>query len=230
MKYIRIFRLLGVTLILSLVLAAIPAMPVMAANDLSLSVTSGKVGDSITVTGTNFSASSDTLEKHARIIFGKDNASVGGSIDTTVKTYKVMSSPYISATTDPNPGYFQTTITVPSSLIDGEIDADVTPGTYYIYVTLEYASGPLASISAVTTFTVSQGAMLDPLSPIQGSAGADVAVSGANFPASTALIFKVDTVVITPKSGDTQTRSSGIFLSTIIQFHRSDIFQIYISL
>ncbi len=68
MKKQKLLRYLGMIVLLTILTAVIPAAPVFAA-DVSLSVTSGKIGDSVTFTGTAFSASTDTNEKYARIIF-----------------------------------------------------------------------------------------------------------------------------------------------------------------
>ncbi|MCX7912107.1 MAG: hypothetical protein N2506_04000 [Dehalococcoidales bacterium] len=96
-------------------------------------------------------------------------------------------------------GTFSSVITVPSTASAGSHTISVTAG----------------SVTREATFTVTASAVLDPLSPSSGTAGTDVTVSGANFPASTALTFKFDTQTITPKSGDTSTRASGTFLTTI---------------
>lgn len=69
--------------------------------------------------------------------------------------------------------------------------------------------------STTATFTVTASATLDPLSPASGPAGTDVAVSGAYFTASTAIVFKFDTTQIFPKSGNVQTGSGGGFASII---------------
>jgi len=55
MKYNKIFRVLAVVIIISLLALVIPATPAAAAS-ISLSPTSGRVGTTLTVTGTGFSA------------------------------------------------------------------------------------------------------------------------------------------------------------------------------
>jgi hypothetical protein len=55
MKYMKIFRILGIALVLSLLMLAIPATPALAAS-ITLSPTSGEVGTTITVNGSGFTA------------------------------------------------------------------------------------------------------------------------------------------------------------------------------
>ncbi len=54
MEYSRILRPLGIAVLLSLLIVAIPAEPVLAAPVIGLSPASGAVGTRVTVTGTNF--------------------------------------------------------------------------------------------------------------------------------------------------------------------------------
>ncbi len=70
MKYKRILRIFGAALILSLLMAVIPAIPALAFDyTISISPTQGKIGDTIHINGSSFTPSTDTSEKHARIIF-----------------------------------------------------------------------------------------------------------------------------------------------------------------
>jgi hypothetical protein len=69
--------------------------------------------------------------------------------------------------------------------------------------------------TATATYTVTVSAALDPISPASGAPGIDVVVSGANFPSSTALVIRFETTTLTVKSGDSSTRVSGIFISTV---------------
>ncbi len=54
MKYSRIFRVLTIAVILSLLVVIIPAAPALAAPVITLSPTSGAIGAEVTITGTNF--------------------------------------------------------------------------------------------------------------------------------------------------------------------------------
>ncbi len=96
-------------------------------------------------------------------------------------------------------GSFISTIYVPASATVGAKTVSVTAGTG----------------TATATFTVTASGALDPIAPTSGPAGIDVIITGANFPASTAIQFKFDTTILTPTSGDTVTRSGGVIISTI---------------
>ncbi len=210
MKYRKISRIVGIAIILSLLLVALPASPALAAT-LSLSSTSGKIGDQITLSGTGFSTS--TSEKHCIIYLSVDSAIVGNQINTQVTRYNILADASVD-----DDGTFSETFTVPSVLNDGATSVNVQPGLYYIYATFEYFSGqPISTnIKAYTPFTVSAGPALDPLQPTSGTVGTNVMITGANFAANTAIIIKYDGATIAPQlATDTQTRSTGIFISTI---------------
>jgi hypothetical protein len=97
-------------------------------------------------------------------------------------------------------GAFVSGITIPSS---------ATAGAHSISVTASTTS------TDSETYTVTASGTLDPPSPASGPAGTDVTIIGFNFPVSTALVFKYETTVIAPKSGDTATRTGGNFISTV---------------
>jgi hypothetical protein len=96
-------------------------------------------------------------------------------------------------------GDFATVITIPSN---------ATVGTHIINVTI-------GNVTLPKTFTITATAALDPLSPDSGAPGTDVSIIGANFPANTALVFRFGNNTVTPSSGDTVTRSNGIFISYV---------------
>ena len=216
MKYKRILRIFGAALILSLLMAVLPAVPALAYDyTILLSPTQGKIGDTIHINGSSFTPSTDSSEKHAKIIFAAEQAVVGGYIDTAVNTYKIVGDTIIGYTGDSDEGDFSTTFTVPPSLTDGSTTATVTTGTYYVYVVSYSAASTSTVIKSVATFTVTPGATLDPLSPATGPAGTQVQITGANFPASATLVIQYDNTPIAITSGDTVTKSSGILISTI---------------
>jgi hypothetical protein len=218
MKKVKILKILTLAVVLSILLLMVPVLPALAIST-TLSPNSGKIGNNIDVIGDSFTAyrSIAPNEYFAEIYFAEENVIIGKSLDIDVKSYKWVaeSDLPIDATT----GDFTALFQVPSILDDYSVASyhhNVNPGsTYYVYVTI-MTNGTLSPVvRSKATFAVTASAALDPLSPATGPAGTDVTVSGANFPASTALVFKFDTTTIAPKSGDTTTRSSGIFISTI---------------
>jgi hypothetical protein len=218
MKGKRILKYFGIAVILTLLALAVPALPAFAAAIIDLSPSSGEIGRTVDISGDGFTASTSTYDRYAEIYFAADSASITvDEIATEVDTYKLVAEEPID--TD---GYFETSFTVPSSLNDGSDDETVTAGTYYIYVTLYSYNNDTGdetysyTIRGKATFTVTGSAgILDALSPTSGKAGSDVTVSGSGFTASYAITFRFDSTIIPVKSGDSSTRSSGIFISTV---------------
>jgi hypothetical protein len=223
MKYARLLKIFTIAVIASLVglavpvLPALPALPALAAASLELDPSSGTIGDTVYVTGDGLPAATDVYERYANVYFAKDSAGVNDEIDYDVNTYNLVTD-YNDIDTD---GYFEADFKVPERLTQGSSDEDVTDGTYYVYVTVTTynVNTDLESYSdtirAKATFEVTAGASLDSLSPTSGSSGTDVTISGSGFPISRTITFKFDTTTLTPKSGDSSTRSSGIFLTTV---------------
>ncbi len=209
MKYSRILRMLGIVLILSLLLMAVPALPAMATNDIALSVSSGKVGDTVTITGTNFT--STVQERYARIIFSSVQANIAQLIDTNVTVYKVLTNTLIAFLDDPSPGTFSTTFQIPSTMTNSTSAASVavTSGTYYIYVTITTLSGESQVIRSAATFTVAAGAIT--ISPVTGPVDTAVRIVGTGFAPTTAISVEYDSAAVPIGDGDTITGTSGNF-------------------
>ncbi len=224
MKHARILRVFGVALLLAMLTLTMQVVPALAVNDVTLSPVTGKINDIVYVSGTNFNAyiPDATYEYYANIYFAKDNVNKNTPF-TGIHTYNMVETLVPIYDSGSSVGAFDAAFTIPASLTDGTVDANVTPGTYYVYVTItRVLIAPPNTETVLPTlfgkspaFTITAAATLDPLSPATGPAGTDITVSGANFPASTALVFIFDTTTITPKSGHTQTTSGGLFLSVI---------------
>jgi len=214
MKCARILRTLGIVVILSLLIAAIPVSPALAANDLAVSPTTGSIGENFTVTGTNFTPSTDTTERQARIIFAKQNVNTGSNIDINVNTYEVLGHQQVSFDTDPVPGRFSGTYAVPSILDDGTVDESVTSGTYYIYITLTLASGVGTYIYAKASFNVIGGEI--EIDPEEGPVDTFVEITGEAFAADEDIEIEFDGDEIDIEDGDDETDSDGEFSAFII--------------
>jgi len=209
MKYGKILRMFVVTLILSLLLTAIPVLPVYATNDTTLSPASGKVGDTITITGTAFTPSTATSEKWARIIFARDSALVGQYIDTNVSTYEDVKNAFIGEEYTSTEGEFSTTFTVPANLTDGSVDAAVASGTYYVYVTFLGAT----LIKSKAQFTIASGAIT--VTPVAGPVDTALRIVGTGFVPSTTITVTYDGTAVAIGSGDVVTKTNGALDSTI---------------
>ncbi|MCK4274301.1 MAG: IPT/TIG domain-containing protein, partial [Dehalococcoidales bacterium] len=203
MKYTGIIRMLVVTLILSLLLMAVPVLPVHATNDTTLSVSTGQPGDTITISGTNFTPSTDTSEKWVNIYFTSDTAVVGYYIDNQIDSYELVGWALIGEIHYADEGEFTTTFTVPSSLTDGSATGTVISGTFYVVVTLSGAT----LVKSVTQFTVASGALT--VSPATGPVDTAVRISGTGFIGGTAITVTYDGTAVLIDSGSTTTGTDG---------------------
>ena len=211
MKCNKIFRILGIAVVLSLLLVAIPASPALAARVIELDPEEGKIGDTITITGTGFTASTDTNERHVDIYFAKDEADTYDDIDDEVNTYEFLRSPLIGYVDDDDEGEFETTFKVPAELNDGTDDEDVEPGTYYVYVTIYNTY----RIKAYAEFTVLAGGEIT-IDPDEGTVGTEVEINGTDFGDREDIFIEYDGEDIDIESGDEETDRNGDFEDTII--------------
>ena len=213
MKNSRILRMLGIAIVLSLLMAAIPAVPALAFDyDIEIDPEEGAIGDEITITGDDFSYSTDTTEKWARIYFTEDEVDEGDVIDTDMKTYKRVDSEYIGEYGTSEEGEFETTFEVPAELTDGSIDEEVTSGTYYVCVATETTAG-LSPIRSVAEFTVIGGEIS--IDPDEGPVDTLVEITGEEFASEENIEIEFDGDEIDIEDGDDETDSSGDFESVI---------------
>ena len=124
MRYHRIFHILVLSIILSLVVAS-PTIPAYAAGEnIHLSPKEGEIDDKIDIEGDGFEAKTTF-----RIYFSSDAADEGEDIDTEVTSYYSTGIKWTDVA-----GEFVITFTVPSQLFDGEDKEDVHGGNYYFYL------------------------------------------------------------------------------------------------
>jgi hypothetical protein len=208
MKHIKIYRTLGVLIILSLLLMVLPVTPVYAQYSITPSPAAGGVGDLITVNG----SFPDSISAYfVKIYFSSNNVAVGDLISTAT-TREYVCGQEVPTDTNLLADNVTLTFNVPVALNDGSVAQDVTSGTYYIYATV--ITTMESPIRAKATFTLSAPTI--DISPASGYAGTtNVQVIGSNFPASTILQIKFDSTVIAITSGHTSTLSTGLFLSYI---------------
>jgi hypothetical protein len=210
MKPARILRTLGIAVILSLI-AVIPAAPALASIDLD--VEEGEIGDEFTVSGEGFSPSTDTGgPKYAYIYFAKEDVSLNKRIDVDVNTYELIGSSIIGYLDEDDEGEFEDTFTVPDILNDGSYDVDVTPGTYYIYVT---QSTLPETIRDKAEFEVIAAGEIE-IDPEEGPVYTPVDISGTGFSSRTNITIEYDGDEIDIEDGDTKTDSSGDFDCSIV--------------
>jgi len=204
MKRIKIFRILALAAILSLLVIAIPASPALAAESIDLSPTTGAVGDKIDIGGSGFK----TDGTRVYIYFSSQEWDVGDEIDNDVTVYKLVKKRTPDVT-----GELDTYFYVPEILDegdDGEDDPeDVVGGYYYVYVTY----GDNDDIEAVEELTV-RGMEL---SPDEGTVDTEVEITGIGFTNSKDIKYiEFDDEEVDIESGDEETDRYGEFISSIL--------------
>jgi len=200
MKRIKIFRILALAAILSLLVIAIPASPALAAESIDLSPSTGEVGDKIDIDGSGFK----TDGTRVYIYFSSQEWDVGDEIDDDVTAYQLVKK----RTPDVN-GELDTYFYVPEILDDGDDYEDVVGGYYYVYVTYDDSD----EIEAVEELTI-RGIEL---SPDEGLVGSEVEITGVGFTNSKDIKYiKYDDEEIDIESGDEETDRHGEFTSSIL--------------
>ncbi len=210
MKYNKIFRILGLAVILSLLAVALPAAPAHAADPLLyLDPEDDEVGAVVDLIGLRFIGSKDV-----NIYFSSDPAEVGEYMDVDVTAYEKVRM-LVTATG----GSFETSFdyfVVPSTLNDGDDVESVSSGTYYIYATYYDEE-----IIAVAEFEVTGGgtgnggatgddAIIE-LYPEEGPVGEEVEITGEGFGGSEDIIIEFDGDKIKIEDGDRDTDRDGEF-------------------
>jgi hypothetical protein len=218
MKHIKLFRILALAVVLSLLMVAVPATPALAFDyDIDLDPEQGKIGDEITVTGDDWSPSyeDDEGEFHERrvgIYFSADEADVNDYIDDEVEDYDKVGTKQVSEEDESSdPGDFERKFDVPDELKDGDRDRTVEPGTYYVYVTKEEVG---KRIYAVAEFTVVGEGDIS-IDPDDGPVGTEVEISGSDFSDNEDIEIEYDGDNI-DWDGDKDTDGDGDFDASII--------------
>lgn len=202
MKSMKIAKLLGIALVISLLVVAIPASPVMAGSFI-LSPTTGQVGDTIGITGSGFNATTDPA-LGVVLYFSDYPATLGQAIGTHVTKYTAVGSGITTGAT----GSFVTTFTVPSTYNDY---TSVTSGTHYIYGCQPASS---LTITGIAQFTI-VGGEID-IDPEEGIVDTLVEISGTSFAADQNITIEFDGDEVDIEDGDDETDNDGEFVSYIL--------------
>ena len=210
MKFQKFYRIFSAALLLSLLMIVIPATPASAARVIEVDPEQGIVGDTITITGTGFSASTESTERFVDIYFAEDEAGTSDDIGQEVNTYEFLKSPGVGYEDEDDEGEFETTFSVPERLRDGTDDDDVTIGTYYVYVTRWNST----YIRAIAEFTIIGGEITIDLE--EGPVGTEVEIDGEDFGYREDITIEYDDDEIDIKEGDEETDRDGEFNNTLI--------------
>jgi len=206
MKYAKVFRVLGLAAILSLLFLAIPATPALAAEKIDLDPEEGEIGDSVDIDGTGFTQTElvgeEWVNKHVDIYFTHENGDIDDIDD--LDNYEMWTD---SVSTNDR---FSKTISIPSVLRDGDEDEDVHGGTYYVYVTYEDED----DVEDYAEFTVIAGEIT--LDPTEGVVDTEVDITGEYFAGSEDITVEYDGVEEDIESGDNRSDSHGEFTCSIL--------------
>ena len=176
MKRDRIFRTMTLVIILAWLAMVTPANPCFAQTGdeaISLSPSSGEIGDDIDINGRDF-------EEYDLVYFyfSSESASVGGEIDSDVSNYERVDVADVDGDGDVSGSF-----SIPDRLTDGEDDEAVEDGTYRIYAT--YADDEyIVARGTVTVGDVSSdgtGGENISVSPSSGTIDDNVDIDGTDF-------------------------------------------------
>jgi len=198
----KIFRTLALAMVLSLLVITIPATPALAAESLSVSPTSGEIGDDIDVFGSGY----DPGDK-VYIYFSSEDADEGDDIDD-LDAYEEVDTDYAGRSGYADEGEIDASFDVPSKLTDGTVKEDVTGGEYFVYTTYT-SEGEIVAIDEFTVRAIE-------LYPTQGYVGDEIRISGVGFRDDRSITIEYDGDDIDIASGDEETDSDGEFSLTII--------------
>jgi len=203
MKYNKVFRVVAIAITLSLLVMALPAASVLAAERINVSPTKGKVGDDVDVSGSGFTEG-DTVY----IYFSNEETDEGDDVEDLDSYEEVADDRASSETEYDDGGDIDTDFEVPDELTDGSDDYEVTGGTYYVYAT-EEEEGKILAIDEFTIYGITS------IDPIEGAVGTEVEIEGIfEDEEDIEVFYNGDEVDI--ESGDTETDKDGEFKLTII--------------
>ncbi len=218
MKFTKIFRILTLAAVVSLLLLVIPATPALAAYDydIELDPEEGEIGDTIDIDGNDWPESDyppypaepdiEEVDIYFSIQEAEEGDEVGTSTSDEVRTYQRVKTGYDVE----EDGDFSTSFKVPTRLSTGTDDEDVHGGTYYVYVTMANSD----DIKAVAEFTVIAGEIT--LDPNEDVVGTEVEITGEYFSDKEDITVEYDIDDIDIESGDNSSDSDGEFTCSIL--------------
>lgn len=199
MKYSKIFRILGIGIILCLLMLAMPATPALATTGVEyiyLPTDRGAIGDNIDVYGYDFDSSTRVY-----IYFSSEDADVDDYMDD-LDAYEEVT--YENTNTD---GEFDDTFDVPDELTDGEEEEAVYGGDYYVYATY-IRDGRIVAKDDFTVIAIE-------IVPVEGYVGDEIEISGAGFREEKSITVLYDDDEVEIRNGDEETDEDGIFVCYI---------------
>ncbi len=196
MKLKKPLSWLGLALVLTMLLLAIPTASAFAAT-LVFTPTVAAVGQQVTLTGSGYGANSQI-----GVYFSNQNVVQFKVIGTDVTIYS-----YVGQFAADANGNISGTYTIPATFSQG--GAAVTSGTYYLYAVQLDSANP-NTILTKGTLTVQPNASLNAPSPATGAPGTTITLTGTNFLPSHALTFTFEGAAVTPLTGGTSDTNGAV--------------------
>ncbi len=203
MKYGKMLQTLSLVIVLALLIIAMPATPVRAQDIVDVDPSDGEIGDRITVTGEDFDPGTTVW-----VYFSSDDADVGDDIDDEVTHYEKYFAD-VGDNGEDDEGEFERRFNIPEELLDGDDEAVVSGGRYYIYVA--YSDDEI--LDRVTFTVIGAEIFLD---PDEGTVGTEVEIEGTDFNDREDITVYYDDDEIDIEDGDEDTDSRGELITTII--------------
>lgn len=208
MKRTKLFHIMLLATVLALLAVVIPVAQVLGVQALTLTPTSGRIGDTISVSGSGYDASSagpPVVLYGVNVYLSPQSVNTGTPMTDLTTYHLVVNLTTTSATGTIGP----VTFAIPAQLTTGPTDVTVTGGTYYVYTTEVSAATPTVESNILTknTFTIMAAGIT--LTPDNGPTGTSVKITGTDFATNSNITVEYDGDSIDIDSGDTKTGSTG---------------------
>jgi hypothetical protein len=190
----RFLSILATAFILAMLVAVIPVAPALAVERISVTPTSGEIGDYVEIDCTGFAAGEDVY-----FYFSSEDIDVGDDVED-MDAYERVAVEYEAESS------FTADFDVPDELTDGDEREDVTSGDYYVYAA--YSDDEILAKDDFRVIVISLS-----INPEVGIVGTKVKVSGSGFEDREAVTIKFGSSTVEITEGDDETSSSGAFTS-----------------
>jgi hypothetical protein len=195
----RFLRILATAVILAMLIAVIPVTPALALEKISVSPTSGEIGDYIDISCSGFS----TAEDEVFFYFSDEDIDVDDEVDVDeLDSYEYIENVFTEGDTS-----FEGSFDVPDELTDGSDRVEVESGDYYVYAA--YDDDEIVAKDDFRVIVIGLS-----ISPDEGTVDTRVTVTGSGFEGNENIEIKFGSTDMTDDiEGDEETRSNGSFTS-----------------
>jgi len=195
----RFLRILATAVILAMLIAVIPVTPALALAKISVSPTSGEIGDYVDITCTSFSSEEDEVFFY----FSDEDIDVDDEVDVDeLDSYEYIENVFTEGDTS-----FEGSFDVPDELTDGSDRVDVESGDYYIYASYD-SEGEIVAKDDFRVIVIGLS-----ISPDEGTVGTEVRVTGSGFDDNKDITIEFGSSTVEISRGDDDTDSHGDFTS-----------------